>query len=432
MREPQFVGQTTSSVPTLFLCSSSIISLNNLPAAGTTGVNVHVLTINNINSMRNVYNFSLRAWLLSLLCLLVGGRAAADEVRYPIPTDDYITVDDVTLVPGSTDMYEVKVNLQGSRIYTAYQMDILFPPGVDVVVDEDGPYVEIWEGDGCIYPYTRKKLTHGITSSYGVIGPKTLRLSCISDRNAELTAQSGPLLSIMVKVSPYLKPGDVTLKVTNLDFITKENAQEYSCKDQTLTLHAEAQSTVSVSVSGDSHYSTCVLPFAVDKLPDGLKAYSAHRMDDAGSYVLLDEVQSLAAYTPYILYADHGYSGTLSGSVDASLYQEVVSDGYLRGAIVAQQQSQGYVLQDQGDGAQFYAMNGTTFNIPEGKCWLQPDQPQSAPALGIQVGGTTTAITTPTAAPATTPIYTLDGVRVSDMQPGRIYVVAGHKVLKLK
>lgn len=77
-------------------------------------------------------------------------------------------------------------------------------------------------------------------------------------------------------------------------------------------------------------------------------------------------------------------------------------------------------------------MNGTTFNIPEGKCWLQLDSPQSSPALGIQVGGTTTAITTPTAATPITPIYTLDGVRVSEMQPGRIYIVAGHKVLKLK
>lgn len=384
--------------------------------------------------MRNVYNFSLRAWLLSLLCLLVGGSAAADEVRYPIPTDDYITVDDVTLVPGSSKLYKVVINLHGSRIYTAYQMDIQFPPGVDVKVTNDFPAISICDGEDGIYPINEdtEKSLHSIDASYGKVGSKILRLACHGSNNAELTANSGRLLFFKVKVSPYLKPGDVTLKVTNLDFITKENAQEYSCKDQTLTLHAEAQSTVSVSVSGDSHYSTCVLPFAVDKLPDGVKAYSARRMDGTGSYVLLDEVQSLAAYTPYILYADHGYSGTLSGPVDASLYQEVVSDGYLRGAIVAQQQSQGYVLQDQGDGAKFYAMNGTTFNIPEGKCWLQPDQPQSAPALGIQVCGTATAITTPTVTPATTPIYTLDGVRVSEMQPGRIYIVAGHKVLKLK
>lgn len=384
--------------------------------------------------MRNVYNLSIRAWLLSLLCLMVGGRAVANEPQFPKPTNDYITVNDVTLVPGSTDTYQVEISLVGvdSQIYTAYQMDILFPPGVDVVVDEDGPYVDLWDGDGCIYPYVRKKIVHSLSSSYGVVSNKLLRISCSDDMNRVLTATSGKLLYFLVKASPYLKPGDVVLNVTNLDFITKENSQKYSCKDQTLTLHATAESTATLSVSGSSHYGTCVLPFAVSPLPDGVKAYSAKGLDETGQFVVLSEVTQLAAYTPYILYSASGYSGSLSGTVDANKYGEVVSDGLLCGAIAPQKKSEGYVLQDLGEGAKFYAMDGVEFLIPEGKCWLQPDQPQSAPALGIQVGGTTTAITTPTATPATTPIYTLDGVRGSEMQPGRIYIVAGHKVLKLK
>lgn len=214
--------------------------------------------------MRNVYNLSIRAWLLSLLCLLVGGRAVANEPQLPKPTNDHITVNDVTLVPGSADTYQVEISLVGSQIYTAYQMDILFPPGVDVVVDEYGPYVVLWDGDRCIYPKGRDgKLVHSLSSSYGVVSNKRLRISCRDDMNRVLTATSGKLLYFLVKVSPYLKPGDVVLKVTNLDFITKENAQKYHCKDQTLTLHATAESTVTLSVSGSSHYGTCVLPFAV-------------------------------------------------------------------------------------------------------------------------------------------------------------------------
>ena len=383
--------------------------------------------------MRNVYNLSIRAWLLSLLCLLVGGRAVANEPQFPKPTDDNITVNDVTLVPGSTDTYQVEISLVGSQIYTAYQMDILFPPGVDVVVDEDGPYVDLWDGDGCIYPYVRKKLVHSLSSSYGVISSKLLRISCRGDMNKELTAIKGKLLYFLVKVSPYLKPGDVVLKVTNLDFITKENAQKYHCKDQTLTLHAKAESTVNLSVSGSSHYGTCVLPFAVPTLPDGVKAYSAKGLDDTGQLVVLDEVTQLAAYTPYILYSTSGYTGSLSGAVDASQYGEVVSDGLLRGAIAPQKRKDGYVLQDLGEGAKFYAMDGVEFLIPEGKCWLEmPAAQASAPQYGIQIG-TTTAITAPTT--AATPhgkIYTLDGKQVKTMQPGGIYIVAGHKVLKLK
>lgn len=433
MREPQFVGQTTSGVPTLFLCSLSISILTTCPAQGTPGVNVDILTIKNNYSMRNVYNLSIRAWLLSLLCLLVGGRAVANEPQFPKPTDDNITVNDVTLVPGSTDTYQVEISLVGSQIYTAYQMDILFPPGVDVVVDEDGPYVDLWDGDGCIYPYVRKKLVHSLSSSYGVISSKLLRISCRGDMNKELTAIKGKLLYFLVKVSPYLKPGDVVLKVTNLDFITKENAQKYHCKDQTLTLHAKAESTVNLSVSGSSHYGTCVLPFAVSPLPDGVKAYSAKGLDDTGQLVVLDEVTQLAAYKPYILYSESGYTGSLSGTVDANKYGEVVRDGLLRGAIASQKCKDGYVLQDLGEGAKFYAMDGVEFLIPEGKCWLEmPTAQASAPQYGIQIGATT-AITAPTtSASAHGKIYTLDGKEVKTMQPGSIYVVNGKKVLKIK
>lgn len=383
--------------------------------------------------MRNVYNLSIRAWLLSLLCLLLGGRAVANEPQLPKPTNDYITVNDVTLVPGSTDTYQVEISLEGSKIYTAYQMDILFPPGVDVVVDEDGPYVDLWDGDGCIYPYVRKKLVHSLSSSYGVVSDKLLRISCSDDMNRVLTATSGKLLYFLVKVSPYLKPGDVILKVTNLDFITKENAQKYHCKDQTLTLHAKAESTATLSVSGSSHYGTCVLPFAVSSLPEGVKAYSAKGLDDTGKLVVLSEVKQLAAYTPYILYSAFGYSGSLSGAVDANKYGEVVSDGLLRGAIAPQKRKDGYVLQDFGEGAKFYAMDGVEFLIPEGKCWLEmPVAQASAPQYGIQIG-TTTGITAPTtSATAHGKIYTLDGKEVKTMQPGGIYVVNGKKVLKIK
>lgn len=381
--------------------------------------------------MRNVYNLSIRAWLLSLLCLLVGGRAVANE-----PTNDHITVNDVTLVPGSTDTYQVEISLVGSQIYTAYQMDILFPPGVDVVMAGKKPSLYTWKKEGCIYPKYETdegyEYSHKVTSSYNVVSDKLLRIACFAVDNDVLTAKSGKLLYFKVKASPYLKPGDVVLKVTNFDLI-KENAQKYQCKDQTLTLHATAESTATLSVSGSSHYGTCVLPFAVSPLPDGVKAYSAKGLDDTSQLVVLDEVTQLAAYTPYILYSASGYAGPLSGTVDANKYGEVASDGLLRGAIAPQKRTDGYVLQDLGEGAKFYAMDGVEFLIPEGKCWLEmPAAQASAPQYGIQIGATT-AITAPTtSASAHGKIYTLDGKQVKTMQPGGIYVVNGKKVLKIK
>lgn len=325
----------------------------------------------------------------------------------------------------------MEVSLVGTRIYTAYEMDILFPSGLKPVLSYD----KLKRKD--VYCLNVKdgicSILHGITSSFGAAAPNTMRLSCLSTDNLLLSEESGKLFYFMVKASPYLKPGDVTLKVTNLHFITAENAQQYNCKDQTLTLHAQPTSSLSLMVSGESHYGTCVLPFDVKVLPSGVKAFSAKKLDSTGTFVVLDEVQHMAAYTPYILYSDGGYTGTLSGEVDESRYKETVADGFLRGAIAPVAKTEGYVLQDLGEGAKFYAMDGQTFNIPEGKCWMElPAMPAAAPFYGIQIGDDATAITAPHSVPSPhTPVFTLDGKRVATMQPGGIYVVNGKKVLKI-
>ena len=166
----------------------------------------------------------------------------------------------------------MEVSLVGTRIYTAFEMDILFPSGLKPVLsydDEEDTYCLKTEGNIC-------KNSHGITSSFGIITPTTMRLSCSSSKSSNFRRESGKLFYFMVKASPYLKPGDVTLKVTKLHFITKENAQQYNCKDQTLTLHAQPTSSLSLMVSGESHYGTCVLPFDVKVLPPGVKLSLIH------------------------------------------------------------------------------------------------------------------------------------------------------------
>ena len=358
--------------------------------------------------------------LLALCCAWCGASKAAS-----IATDDHVTINEVTVVPGGSDTYKVVVSLVGSRIYTACQMDIEFPPGLEPVLTKN-KYVRVCNGDDDLCP------EHSVGSSYGKVGDRIMRLACIDNVNTEFSAKEGRLLYFYVKASAYLKPGEVTLKVTNCDFITVENAQKYHCNDQTLTLNAAAESTLSFTVSGDSHYATGVFPFAVDKLPDGMKAFHANHLDATGTFVVLDEVDNLAAYTPYMIYSKDGYTSTLSGTVDASGYQETVRDGCLYGAIAAQKKTDGYVLQDLGDGAKFHAMDGQEFNIPEGKCWLQLSTEQKAAAYDISAEAATaisSAPQTPTAAPQA---YTLDGKRTERMEPGKVYIVDGRKILKIK
>ncbi len=384
----------------------------------------------------NVYMKRMRMLLLLSLLLLCGKQAKAGDYK-PLPTTDHITIEGAELVPGNNGTYDLLIKLVGSQIYTAFEMDVKFPPGLDVVMtSKDKPYVLFYKGDGTIYPKDEIEDTweHQLVASYGKVGTQVLRLSCFSSTNAELTATSGTLLTMRVKASPWLKPGDVTLSVSKLHLITKQDAQQYNCDDQTLTLHAASTSTASLTVSGDNHFSTCVLPFDVPTLPQSLKAYSAKRLDESQTAIVLDEVKALKAYTPYILYAENGYSGTLSGEVDASRYVEVAHDGFLYGAVAAQKQSTGYVLQNQGDGTRFYAMNGVEYAIPEGKCWLAVDAAQAAAAsYGIVWDDTPTGIAhTVNGQQASSTIYTLGGKRVNKMLPGGIYVVNGQKILKPK
>ena len=375
---------------------------------------------------------------LLLFLMLVGTvfRMSADVV-----TTDHISVNDVTVVPGSDSEYKLLISLVGSQIYTAYEMDIQFPPGLDVVMKSNRPVVRICNDDD-VYPLdpVDEVVDHKITSSYNVIANGILRLSCISLSNFDLNKEKGKLLSITCKAGPYLKPGTAELKVSKLHLISKTTGEviQYDCADQTLNVKVESKSTAGITVSSKNKWGTCVLPFTVSPLPSGLKAYSVSERSDDAKYAILKEETELKEFTPYILYAENGFTGSgYTGDVDADKYKEVVNEGILYGAIAPQVVDDGFVLQNQGDGAKLYSMGGTEFNIPAGKCWVKPTIYNGAKVIELTFADTD-GINGPSsslddsARRANGQVYSLGGQQVSVPQPGNIYIYNGHKVLWLK
>ena len=89
-----------------------------------------------------IHNFCMRKLLLLLMLV-----SSALYVSAGIATTDCISVNDVTVVPGSDDEYELFISLKGSQIYTAYEMDIQFPSGLDVVMEDGYPIVDICNDD---------------------------------------------------------------------------------------------------------------------------------------------------------------------------------------------------------------------------------------------------------------------------------------------
>lgn len=174
----------------------------------------------------------------------------------------------------------------------------------------------------------------------------------------------------------------------------------------------------------------------MDELPDGLHAYSVTERSADAKYAFLTEQKSIKAFVPYILYDENGYSGTFSGEVDESKYQEEVNEGILYGTMVPRSVKEGFILQNQGSGVKLYAMMGNQFLIPAGRCWVLPKiyNGPGVKSLDLSFDEETGIEATPADKPHSSQpaIYMLDGKRVQHPQAGHIYIMNGQKVFWLK
>ena len=65
-----------------------------------------------------------RRILLFLVFVCIASGAFADNTYHQKETDDYVTLGDLTVEPGKDEVYKLKVNLNGTQIYTAFEIDI--------------------------------------------------------------------------------------------------------------------------------------------------------------------------------------------------------------------------------------------------------------------------------------------------------------------
>ena len=375
-------------------------------------------------------------WLLSAILLFSSFGAVVAQERVYIKSP-------LTVEPGTSkaNIY-FTLSLDGDaceELFAGYQMDIVLPEGLSMEYTKAGkPRITLVK-PGVLPSYTDYNdegeeddfYTHSLNVSEVGDAVRVIVYSSDPDENLRyFTKKSGDLLRVNVRPTAYLKPGDVEIALRNVTF-SKIDATGTTQPSVALTgVTAAATSTVSVKVSAAHQYSTLVLPFDVASIPDGLTVYSCNNTN--GENLVLSPQSSIKAYTPYILYAPNGYDGTLSGAVDASKYSEVVTDGYLTGAVATQEISGGaghYVLQNKGDGPMFYKVgDSSTFSIQPGKCWLTlPEGVQSATAFRF---GTTTAVEQLKISNENAAIYDLSGRRQNDTNQRGIYIVNGQKVIK--
>ena len=130
-----------------------------------------------------------------------------------------------------------------------------------------------------------------------------------------------------------------------------------------------SQATVDMTISEDVKYATRIFPFTPTSWPNGVVAYSCATTED--NVLSLEEVDVPVANTPYILYAEGGSTGSVSGwgtapSTDAKKV------GLLTGVYTVTDAPVGsYVLQNNNAKVAFYLVaEGKQPTVGANRCYL--------------------------------------------------------------
>lgn len=321
------------------------------------------------------------------------------------------------------------------KTYTAYQMDIILPAGI--LFDTTKANVcTMSKTNTTAYPSDYDEDLDETTwhhqLAYNILSNNTVRIECNSNSNKPFKSNTGDLARIYLKATPFAKPGDFQVTIKDIKFVSPDETK-YLYQDQVLTAGtvSNAETSVPVRVTAANKVCTAIFPFSCDNIPAGIEVYSSSSADD--EYISLTKVESIAAFTPYIIYSDGGFDGNLNGTIATTGYPAdgTATDGCLTGVLHDTEVSAGYVLQKKDEGTKFYKIGTTPFTIPAGKCYANPkSSPAKSLGLRFDDGGTTGITSTTLPHVPSGDIYDLQGRKILTPQSGQIYVIGGQKFLK--
>ena len=273
------------------------------------------------------------------------------------------------------------VALQGgldtpARRYTAFNMDVALPYGLEMVKEDGQIDVELPQ-DYSLYATSVSGITHSVAAS--MLNDSTLRVAATSNSNTSFLKASGDLFEMGVRVSsPYVRPGANAFYFSGLNLTAAEGGHKYKPEDGYQSIEVgEGVVSVDVNIPAASPFVTVLLPFGA-ALPDSVQAFLCE--DIKGTQAVLTPVDSLMAYTPYILYAKGGYSATMKGRLSASAYNQrvnaegVATAGKLCGAIRPQKVVNGGALVSNAASAEFRKISSARF-MTSGQCWIDSELP---------------------------------------------------------
>ena len=182
-----------------------------------------------------------------------------------------------------------------------------------------------------------------------------------------------------------------------------------------------------IAASTDKSFGTIMLPFAINSLPNGAKAYSLENNVVLGEDIHATEVSSIAANTPTIVTAKGTYSADY---VDIAATKSTYENGQLVGTYKAMEAIENsYVLQKHDDRVAFYLVNNTKPMVKPFRAYIKPQSTNAKQFIKVVFDGEATGIKEITSDNTKAEIFDLSGRRVAKAQKG-VYIINGKKVIK--
>ncbi len=182
-----------------------------------------------------------------------------------------------------------------------------------------------------------------------------------------------------------------------------------------------------IAASTDKSFGTIMLPFAINSLPNGAKAYSLENNVVWGEDIHATEVSSIAANTPTIVTAKGTYA---ANKVAIAATESTYENGQLVGTYKAMEAIENsYVLQKHDDRVAFYLVNNTKPTVKPFRAYIKPQPTNAKQFIKVVFDGEATGIKEITSDNTKAEIFDLSGRRVAKAQKG-VYIINGKKVIK--
>lgn len=182
-----------------------------------------------------------------------------------------------------------------------------------------------------------------------------------------------------------------------------------------------------IAASTDKSFGTIMLPFAINSLPNGAKAYSLENNVVWGEDIHATEVSSIAANTPTIVTAKGTYA---ANNVAIAATESSYENGQLVGTYKAMEAIENsYVLQKHDDRVAFYLVNNTKPTVKPFRAYIKPQSTNAKQFIKVVFDGEATGIKEITSDNTKAEIIDLSGRRVAKAQKG-VYIINGKKVIK--